>query len=67
MMVIAILRLAPEQKIARPHNRASSPSEAFEILRFAGIAASAINLDNIDTEQPVGVVGAFKYFAFTER
>ncbi len=82
-MTITILRRLPGQAIPRPVNRASSLSELSDLIvgfeqdnrRFVkGMApqGTKLNLENIDTDKPVALVGpvdapAAEFFAFTER
>lgn len=72
-MTIAILKLSPGQKIARPMNRACSVDEATEILRHwekhnPGSTSRLLRVaKNLDTDKPVFEHAGCKFYAFTEE
>lgn len=78
-MSITILSRTPEQKIARPWNTGCSKNEVAELLGYAVRGSlgeirkviDTMNLDAIDTDEPVLVVQIAgkrtEFYAYTDR
>lgn len=72
-MTIAILMLAPGQKIPRPFNRACSVDEANEILRIwekhsPGSTSKLLRVAaNLNSERTCFEHAGYKFYAFTEE
>jgi hypothetical protein len=75
-MTIAILKLARDQKIPRPFNRACSVAEAYEMLDHwkkhnygatSKLLAVCTIEANLDTEKTIFEHAGVKFYAFTEN